>query len=409
MDADDNELSEFFGTVLPLLDERQRRVVGAAIAKLIGRGGQGAVARTSGMSRNTVIDGIKEIDAGDIEPVSRTRRAGAGRPQLIEVDPDLLANLDDLVEPDSRGDPMSPLRWTLKSTRQLAGALGDMGHKISASTVCQLLKKMGYSLQATAKTVEGAQHPDRNEQFEYINALATKFQKRNQPVVSVDAKKKELVNGTKANKGREWQPEGEPERADTHDFPDPEIPKAVPYGVYDIGADEGWLAVGDDGDTAAFAVNGLRRWWQTMGSQRYTNPTELLITADAGGSNSYRNRLWKVELKKFAEETGISVTVCHYPPGTSKWNKVEHRFFSFISMNWRGRPLTSYQAIVELAGATTTQTGLVVRSEWDQGFYPKGIVVTEEELKAVDVNAHKWHGEWNYTIKSSSKRVNKRK
>lgn len=399
MDVEEGELNEFFGVMLPLLDERQRRVLCGAMATLLGRGGQACVTRTSGLSRNTVMDGMKEVSAGDVEPSERTRREGAGRPAVTDLDPDLIQNLDDLVEPDSRGDPMSPLRWTLKSIRQLTDALQGKGHEVSTWTVAQLLKQMGYSLQANAKTIEGSQHPDRDEQFNYINQLASKAQKKCQPVVSVDAKKKELVNGTKANKGREWQPKGAPQRADTHDFPDKEIPKAIPYGVYDITADEGWLGIGNDHDTAAFAVNALRRWWQTMGSQRYPDATELFVTADAGGSNSYRNKLWKVELKKFAQETGLSITVSHYPPGTSKWNKVEHRFFSFISINWRGRPLTSYQAIVELAAATTTKTGLVVRSEWDEGYYPTGIDVTDEQLTAVNAKSHKFHGEWNYTIK----------
>ena len=349
------------------------------------------------MSRNTVIAGRKSAEVGE-EPTGRVRAEGGGRPQLIDADPDLLLDLDDLVEPDARGDPMSPLRWTLKSTRQLAKALGEMGHQVSSWTVGQLLHGMGYSLQATAKAVEGARHPDRNAQFEYINRLAGERLGGGEPVISVDCKKKELVNGRKANAGREWQPSGHPERVDVHDFPDPEVPKAIPYGVYDLGADEGWMSVGDDHDTAAFAVNAIRRWWQTMGVQRYPNAKRLLITADAGGSNGYRNRLWKVELAKLAAETGLAITVCHYPPGTSKWNKVEHRMFSFITINWRGKPLTSYRTIVELAAGTTTETGLRICAEWEQRSYPTGIKVTDNELAAVPLTSHDWHPDWNYDI-----------
>lgn len=408
MDVDEDELREFCGTVLPLLDERQRRIAVGALSRMLGKGGQAAVTRASGLSRNTVIDGEREVDSGVVFS-DRIRAEGGGRPSLIDIDPDLLRNLDDLVEPDSRGDPMSPLRWTLKSTRQLAAALREMGHQVSSWSVGKLLRQMGYSLQANAKVLEGAQHPDRNAQFEYINKLAAAHQGRRQPVISVDAKKKELVNGTKVNKGREWEPKGRPVRVDDHDFPDPEIPKAVPYGVYDVESDEGWLAVGDDHDTAAFAVNAIRRWWQEMGSVRYPKAKEILVTADAGGSNGYRNRLWKKELNAFADETGLKITVCHYPPGTSKWNKVEHRFFSFISMNWRARPLTSYRAIVELAAATTTTTGLKVQSEWDQNTYPTGTIVTDNELQSLDVQPHEWHGEWNYTFAPAKKRTATRK
>jgi hypothetical protein len=319
---------------------------------------------------------------------------------LIDLDPDLLTDLDDLVEPDARGDPMSPLRWTLKSSRRLADALVEMGHKVSHMTVHSLLGDMGYSLQATAKTVEGAQHPDRNAQFEHINAQAKAFLAANQPVISVDCKKKELVGEVPGyrNAGREWQPEGKPEKAGVHDFPDAETPKAVPYGVYDVGANEGWMSVGDDHDTATFAVNAIRRWWQTMGAHRYPKAKRLLVTADAGGSNGYRNRLWKVELAKLAGEIGLDITVCHYPPGTSKWNRIEHRLFSFVTINWRGRTLTSYRTIVELISATTTETGLKVRAEWDQGSYPTGTQITDSELAALPLKPDKWHGEWNYTL-----------
>jgi transposase len=397
VELNEERLEGFFSFMAPLLDERQRRLMAGAMAQALGRGGQAAVVRASKMSSRTVFDGTKEV-AGGAGPSDRVRREGGGRPRLIDIDPDVLVNLDDLVEPDARGDPMSALRWTLKSTRQLADALKEMGHQISSWTVGQLLHQMGYSLQATAKTVEGAQHPDRDAQFHHINDEATRRLAAGEPVISVDSKKKELVVGTKANKGREWQPTGSPERVDVHDFPDPEVPKAVPYGVYDLGADEGWMEVGSDHDTAAFAVNAIRRWWQTMGTERYPKATRLMVTADAGGSNGYRNRLWKVELAKLAEEAGLAITVCHYPPGTSKWNKVEHRLFSFISINWRGRPLTSYRTIVELAAATTTRTGLKVRAEWDDGVYEKGIKITDKQLAALPITLSEWHGEWNYTV-----------
>jgi len=396
------ELSEeglegFFSFMAPVLDERQRRLMAGAMARALGRGGQAAVVRTSKMSSRTVFDGTKEV-ASNAGPSDRVRRKGGGRPKLIDVDPDVLLNLDDLVEPESRGDPMSALRWTLKSTRQLADSLRAMGHQISSWTVGQLLHEMGYSLQATSKTVEGAQHPDRDAQFHHINDEAKRRLAANEPVISVDTKKKELVVGTKANNGREWQPAGSPERVDVHDFPDPEVPKAAPYGVYDIGANEGWMEVGSDHDTAQFAVNAIKRWWQTMGIERYPRATRLMVTADAGGSNGYRNKLWKVELAKLAAETGLAITVCHYPPGTSKWNKVEHRLFSFISINWRGRPLTSYRTIVELAATTTTRTGLKVQAEWDDGVYQKGIKITDKALAALPITRSEWHGEWNYTL-----------
>ncbi len=401
----EEDLERFFSFMSPLLDERQLRLLSGATARMLGRGGPTVVAKASGMSRNTVIDGVKEYDSG-AGPSDRVRREGGGPPRLIDTDPDLLMDLDDLVEPDARGDPMSPLRWTLKSTRELAKALVAMGHKISYRTVNALLHEMGYSLQATAKTVEGAQHPDRNAQFEHIQALATKFLAEGQPVISVDCKKKELVGEVPGykNAGREWQPKGKPNKAGVHDFPDPDMPKAVPYGVYDVGANEGWMSVGDDHDTATFAVNAIRRWWQSMGAERYPKAKRLMVTADAGGSNGYRNRLWKVELAKLAAETGLEISVCHYPPGTSKWNKIEHRLFSFVTGNWRGKTLTSYRTIVELISATTTETGLKVRAEWDQGYYPTGTQVTDAELAALPLKPDDWHGEWNYRLMPPRKR-----
>ena len=400
MEVSEGSLGEFFSVMGVVLDERQRRLLAGAVARMLGRGGPTLVARVSGMSRSTVTDGVKEIDAGVVAS-DRIRREGGGPPQLIDLDPSLLSDLDDMVEPESRGDPMSRLRWTLKSTRKLADALVGMGHQVSHMTVHGLLRQMDYRMHATVKTVEGVQHPDRNAQFEHINALAGKFIAAGQPVVSVDCRKKELVGDTPGykNAGREWGLKGQPDRAGVHDFPDPEMPKAIPYGVYDIGMNEGWVSVGDDHDTAAFAVNAIRRWWETMGRQRYPKAKRLLVTADAGGSNGYRNRLWKVELARLAAEIGLDIHVSHYPPGTSKWNKIEHRLFSFITINWRGRTLTSYRTVVELIAATTTTTGLKIQAEWDQGYYPTGTQITENELSALPLKPDQWHGEWNYALR----------
>ncbi len=396
MELSHEGLQGFFEEVGSLLDERQRRLVAGAMARALGRGGPTRVAEASGLSRNTVIAGAKEMAAG-AGPSDRVRAPGAGRRFLIDEQPGLLADLDDLVEPDSRGDPMSPLRWTAKSTENLARVLVAKGYRISADTVGRLLKAMDYSLQAPAKQLEGTQHPDRDGQFRYLNRLAGEHLDASQPVISIDCKKKELV-GQKANGGKEFQPKATPERVDVHDFPDPEMPKAIPFGVYDVASDEGWVSLGDDHDTAAFAVNAVRRWWQVMGAERYPGARRLMITADAGGSNSYRNRSFKVELARLAAEVGVEVTVCHYPPGTSKWNKIEHRLFSFVTKNWRGRPLTSYRTIVELIGATKTKSGLRVLAEWDQGSYPTGVKITDDELAAIPLRRHDWHGEWNYTI-----------
>jgi DDE family transposase len=382
--------------VMPHLNERQRRLLAGALARSAGPGGITTVASISGMSRSTVQDGARELDA-EVAPSERVRRPGAGRPALVEKDPTLLSDLDTLVEPETRGDPMCPLRWTCKSTTALAKALVAMGHQVSPDTVGNLLRAMGYSLQATSKQLEGTGHPDRDAQFRYLNAQVGEHLEQGQPVISVDTKKKELV-GAYANKGREWQPKAEPVRVDVHDFPDPAVGKAVPYGVYDLGANEGWVGVGADNDTAAFAVNTIRRWWETVGQVAYPDATRLLITADAGGSNGYRNRLWKRELTDLAGRSGLEITVCHLPPGTSKWNKIEHRLFSHISMNWRGRPLVSHEVIVELIAATSTRTGLKVRAELDQGAYPKGTKITDKELKALPVTKHAFHGEWNYTV-----------
>ena len=392
----DEALAAMLTTVMPHLDERQRRIAAGSVARLVGRGGIVAVAEATGMSRSTVQKAVGEIDAG-VEVSVRVRPPGAGRPKAIDAQPGLLLALDELVEPESRGDPMCRLRWTTKSTRTLAGELHAQGYEISHVTVAQLLHQMGYSLQAPAKENEGAQHADRDAQFCHLNAEVEAHLGAGQPVISVDTKKKEVVGNLK-NGGREWQPAKTPVRVDVHDFPDPEVGKAVPYGVYDMAANEGFVVVGDDGDTAEFAVASIRRWWDQVGKVAYPRATRLLITADAGGSNGYRTRLWKLELAKLAAEAGIEITVCHLPPGTSKWNKVEHRLFSAISMNWRGRPLTSHQVMVELIAATTTTTGLKVRAQLDQGYYPTGIKVTDKQLAAVPLRRHDFHGDWNYTI-----------
>lgn len=397
MEVSEEGLAEFFSLTSPVLNERLRRLVAAALAGVLGRGGQARVAEASGMSRNTIIAGAKELAEG-AGPSERVRRAGAGRKFAEELDPTLLRDLESLVDPTSRGDPMSPLRWTLKSTRTLAGELARLGHKAGTNLVGVLLHHLGYSLQANAKVTEGAQHADRDGQFRYINNTAAEHLAAGQPVISVDCKKKENI-GDYANGGAEWEPAGQPTRVGTHDFPDPDTGKAIPYGVYDVGANQGWVSVGDDHDTPAFAVATIRQWWQRMGHQRYPEATRLMITADSGGSNSYRSRAWKAELAKLAATIELAITVCHMPPGTSKWNKIEHRLFSFISINWRGKPLTTYRVIVELIAATTTRTGLTIQAALDTGEYPLGQKVTDEQLAAIPLQRHEWHGEWNYTIR----------
>ena len=391
VEASGGELLAYFSTVLPHLNEVQRRVVTGAMARALGRGGKSAVAEASGMSRNTVSKAQGEVEAG-IEPSDRLRPEGGGDKPAIEKQPGLLEALDELVHPETRGSPMSFVRWTSKSTYELADELVRQGYRASAELVRRLLHQMGYSLQAPAKEKEGTRHPDRDAQFRYLNRQVGVFVKGAQPVISVDTKKKELV-GDYDNQGREWQPRGEPEVVRVHDFVDPDVGKAVPYGVYDVTNDEGWVSVGDSADTAAFAIESIRRWWDRMGRIRFSGATRLLITADAGGSNSYRNRLWKVELAKLARDTGLEITVCHYPPGTSKWNKIEHRMFSFITMNWRGRPLVSYRTIIELMSATTTRKGLRLRAERDWNYCETGVRVTNAELAAVRLEPHKWHGE----------------
>jgi transposase len=389
-------LARFFEVVLPHLNERQRRMVVGAAVGMCGPGTKSMVAEAAGMSRNTVIKAVSEVEAG-IDPSDRVRAPGAGVKPITETQPELLAALDELVHPETRGNPMSLLRWTSKSTANLASDLVRQGFTVSDDTVGRLLKRLGFSLQAPSKSKELTKHPDRNGQFEYLNATAAAFVADGQPVISVDTKKKELV-GEYANGGVEYQPAGQPVAVLDHDFINPETGKAIPYGVYDVINNEGWVSVGDVADTSAFAVASIRRWWAEMGRARFPEATKLLITADAGGSNGHRVRAWKVELTKLAADTGLEITVIHYPPGTSKWNKIEHRMFSFISMNWRGRPLTSYRTIVELISATTTETGLTIRAELDTDFYPKGVVVTDKELDDLPLTRHEWHGDWNYTL-----------
>ena len=389
-----------FSTLAPVLDERSRRQWAAAEAMELARGGVTSVALATGLSRTTIAAGIAELrrraDGAAVTP--GIRRPGGGRKHLVDTDATLWPALDALIDPVTRGDPESPLRWTCKSTRRLATELTRQGHPISDRTVAAVLVEMGYSLQANRKTREGGQHPDRNSQFEYINTQVRRLQKRGQPVVSVDTKKKELLGDFK-NPGREWQPQGRPEEVRVHDFQDPALGKAIPYGVYDVTNNQGWVSVGIDHDTAHFAARTIRRWYEDMGSQRFPRARELLITADGGGSNSSRSRLWKVALQELADRIGLTLRVCHFPPGTSKWNKIEHRLFSFITKNWRGKPLASQQAIVNLIASTTTTTGLIVRAALDTNPYETGIKVSDEEYAKVRIRPAKFHGEWNYAIR----------
>jgi Rhodopirellula transposase DDE domain len=382
-------------TIRPHLDERQWRLLLGVEAEAIGWGGIGLVARLSGASRTTVQTGVNEVRSG-VVPDGRVRAPGAGRPAVEEIQPGIEEALDELVGPETRGDPESLLRWTTKSLTNLAKGLYVKGFRVGRTTVARLLKQAGYRLQRTFKTKEGASHPDRDAQFRHINATAQAFLAAKNPVISIDAKKKELV-GEYANGGREWHPGGQPVAVNGHDFP-AGVPKAIPYGVYDIGADEGFVSVGVDHETAPFAVNAIRTWWQRVGRDRYPNATRLMITADGGGSNGYRRRGWKVELAALAAEIEMDITVGHFPPGTSKWNKIEHRLFSFISINWRGRPLTDYQVIIDTIAATTTKTGLTVEAVLDTGTYPTGIEISDAQLKAVPLTRHQFHGEWNYTV-----------
>ncbi|WP_333733646.1 ISAzo13 family transposase [Streptomyces sp. IBSBF 3010] len=391
-----DQLAVKFAVLFPHLDERQRRLLMAAEARGLGHGGIRAVARAAGVSGTTVRKGMSDLETGQFL-TGRVRRPGGGRKRVADLDPGLRGALLSLVEPDERGDPMSPLRWTTKSTRTLAAELTRQGHRVGADTVAGLLRQEGFRLQANAKTLEGSQHADRDAQFRYLNEQARDHRDAGQPVISVDTKKKELV-GDFHNHGRSWRPTGDPVPVRVHDFVDPLLGKAIPYGIYDLAANTGWVNVGTDHDTAAFAVESIRRWWHGQGRADYPQASRLLITADAGGSNGYRTRAWKLHLARLAAETGLVVTVCHLPPGTSKWNKIEHRLFSHITMNWRGRPLTSHEVILDSIAATTTRTGLRVKAELDTNTYPTGVAVGDAEMAALPLARHTFHGEWNYAL-----------
>lgn len=391
-------LTQKWAALLPLLDERARRLVAANEAKALGYGGVSKISRAFGLSRKTIDKGIRELEEGVALPPGRIRRAGAGRKKITARDPELPDALCALIEPDTRGDPQSPLRWTNKSTRTLARQLTKAGHGISHVKVAQLLRERGYSLQGNRKTEEGADHPDRDAQFRFINTRVKRALSAGAPVISVDTKKKELL-GNYANSGQQWLPVKQPRKVNGHDFPGPDIPRAYPYGVYDLGRNTGFVNVGTDHDTGAFAVASIRGWWRIEGKRLYRHARELVITADGGGSNGYRLRLWKLELQKLADETGLALAVCHFPPGTSKWNKVEHRLFSFISSNWRGEPLKDYETVVNLISRTVTAKGLKVTCRLDRRRYPTGRKVTDEEMQSVHVEPDSFHGEWNYVIR----------
>ena len=386
-----------YAAVGPVLDERVRRLWAAAESRAIGYGGDAVVSDATGLARQTIRAGRREIEAG-VGNTGRVRRAGAGRPGIEKTQPGLLKALEQLVDPLTRGDPMSPLRWTCKSRAKLAATLSKGGWKVSSTTVGRLLHLLGYSLQSVRKSREGASHPDRNAQFEHINATADGFLRRQQPVISVDTKKKELVGDFKTG-GREWQPQATPERALVHDFPGDAVGKAIPYGVYDMGRNEAWVSVGRDHDTPAFAVASIRQWWKMMGKTAHANARDLFITADAGGSNGYRSRAWKLELQRFADETNLRIRVSHFPPGTSKWNKIEHRLFCHITQNWRGKPLKSFETIVDLIGNTRTDAGLRVKAKLDKRKYPTGAVTTKAQMNGLALRTHDFHGEWNYDLR----------
>jgi len=397
MDALAERIRQRYVEVSPALNERGRRMFAAAEARAYGHGGVSVVSRMTGIARSTIERGLREIEAKRILPPGRSRRAGGGRKAKRLQDPKLLPDLQRLVEPATRGDPTRTLRWTSRSLRHLSQALRERGHSACPHVIADCLRELGYSLQANRKTREGSKHVDRDAQFHYINDQATAFLAAGEPVISVDTKKKELVGDFK-NGGREYRPKASPETVKVHDFIDPKLGRAVPYGVYDIADNKGWVSVGTDHDTASFAVHAIQRWWLSMGKARYPKARRLLITADGGGSNGYRVRLWKIELQNLANSLGIPITVCHLPPGTSKWNKIEHRLFSFITLNWRGKPLRSFKTIVQLIAATTTTTGLTIRAELDENKYPKGVKITDAALAAIHLTRHTFHGDWNYTI-----------
>ena len=404
MEANVEELTGLFGAVIPHLDEAQRRLLAGAVAKTLGRGGTTLVADATGMSRNTVNRGKTEIESG-MQPNRRVRAPGGGDKPATTKQPGLLKAIDKLIEPHNLGDPQSPLRWTSKSTYNLAAELRERGFEVSAELVRRLLHKLGYSLQAPAKVKAGTTHPDRDEQFDYLNTAAAAFLADDQPVISVDTKKREPL-GEYSTPGREWHKAKQPLKVRDHTFNDPDLgdhPAAIPYGIYDITNNAGWVSVGNDHDTGEFAVNSIRQWWNTLGSARFPNTTKLLITADCGGSNSHRARSWKWHLAQLANELNIEITVCHYPPGTSKWNKIEHRLFSYITMNWRGRSLTDLRTVVELIAATTTDSGLTVTAVEDTNTYQTGIDYKGPEYDALPIHPHPWHGDWNYTIKPAKR------
>ncbi|MGH9831977.1 MAG: ISAzo13 family transposase [Blastocatellia bacterium] len=391
-----------YESLAPLVDERVRRCWAAAEAKAIGWGGISAVAQATGLSRNTIQVGIEELEQRPLSPEIggeplRVRRPGGGRKPLTETDRGLLRDLKKMLGDSTRGDPQSPLKWTSKSCQHLADELNRKGHQVSHDTVANLLHDLDYSLQSNRKTKEGSHHPDRDDQYKHINRQVKAFQKRGQPVISVDTKKRELL-GDFHQKGRTWRPKGQPIKVRVHDFEDKQLGHAIPYGVYDLTYNQGWVSVGIDHDTAEFAVETIRHWWYEMGREFYPSANELLVTADAGGSNGYRLRLWKVGLQALADETGLRITVCHFPPGTSKWNKIEHRMFCHITKNWSGTPIVSRTVIVNLIGNTTTDTGLRIKAKLDLNTYPTGIEVTDEEVEAINIEKNKFHGEWNYTI-----------
>ena len=396
--VDEGVIGEKFRALAGEFNERQRRLWAASEARAVGRGGIAATARATGISVPTIRKGIAELESGEHLAGGRVRKPGGGRHALVDLDPTLLVDLEALVEAGRRGDPQSLLMWTSKSVRHLAGGLREQGHSVHFTTVAKLLGVLGYSLQANVKTREGTSHPDRDSQFEHINRVAAAAIAASVPVISVDTKKKELVGDFK-NAGREWRPKGEPELVRVHDFKDKQLGKAIPYGVYDIAANQGWVNVGIDHDTAQFAVNSIRSWWQHLGHNRYPGATRLVITADCGGSNGNRVRLWKVELQQLADETGLEIDVCHLPPGTSKWNRIEHRLFSYITINWRGKPLHNLETIINLIASTTTTTGLEVYARLDDGTYPDKIRVPDHQIQAVNLHGDEFHPNWNYTIK----------
>jgi Rhodopirellula transposase DDE domain len=405
--AQEHAARKRYREMAPVLNEQSRRRFVALEAQALGRGGICLMSEISGLARSTIYRGLSDICDNVSAPPGRIRKEGGGRKRKTIEDPTLLVALKSLVAPVTRGDPMRPLLWTSRSLRHLVTALAKKGHNVSPTLVSDLLRGMGYSLQANSKTREGDQHIDRNAQFEYINRQAKAFLTAKEPIISVDTKKKELVGNFK-NNGREWRPNGTPELVKVHDFIDPKLSRAVPYGVYDITNNVGWVSVGTDHDTASFAVSAIHRWWRTMGKKRHPKAKRLMISADGGGSNGYRVRLWKVELQGLADELKLPITVCHLPPGTSKWNKIEHRLFSFITMNWRGKPLRSYRTIVQMIAATTTDAGLKVRAELDERKYPKGLKVSDDQLAAVNISRHSFHGDWNYTISPRQRTVARR-